>query len=86
MNVHATSDLQTYPLPPALLAHLRMVDRHAQNAARLGQPVEAIIVLSAHDYATVDEVVRVVSGGRFHAGSVTWNGRPLRRCAAAIAA
>lgn len=86
MNMHATDNLQTYPLPEPVIARLRMIDRHAQHAARLGLSVPANITLDVGDFASVDSVVRSVSGHRFNAATVRWNGRGLCFSASAIAA
>jgi hypothetical protein len=69
-----------------LAAYLRQLDQHAQQMARHGEWFAPEIALSAGDYALIDESVRTVSNGRFRASTVMWNGRPLRRHVAAVAA
>lgn len=86
MNMHATDNLQHYPLPASLVALLTCVDRRAQQDARRGIPVAAAITLSDGDYARVNAVVTAMSGRRYNAATVRWNGRPLCRCAVAAAA
>lgn len=86
MNMHATDNLQHYPLPATLEQHLRVVDGVAQRMARQGQDVDSDIVLSGNDYAVVDQIVRSMSGHRYNAATVQWNGRPLRSLACAAAA
>jgi hypothetical protein len=86
MNMHATDNLQLYPIPASLAGLLRRMDQEAQQVARLGRPVAATIVLSDGDYAIVDSVVRSMSGHRYSAATVRWNGRPLIPHAYAVAA
>jgi hypothetical protein len=86
MNMHATDNLKQYPLPPSIAMLLHTVDARAQQDARNGLAVAAAITLSDSDYAKVNAIVLAMSGHRFNASNVRWNGRPLRRCAVAAAA
>lgn len=72
-------NLKSYPLPDKLVAMLSKVDELAQNRARRGLPVPAVIALDDGDFDTVDEVVRRASGERITAWKVQWNGRQLAR-------
>lgn len=75
--VHITRNLATYPLPESVGAVLRHLDAAAQAVARAGGVVPDAIVLSDADFARVNAVVHVASGGVLCAGDVQWSGRRI---------
>ena len=75
--MNANLNLRLYPLPASIVATLSRVDATVERFAAKGEAVPSVIGLSRSDFATVDTIVRRVSGNRADARRVTWNGRSL---------
>lgn len=75
--MNANLNLQLYPLPANIRRNLDRVDQTVARFAEAGEPVPSVIGITREDFATVDAIVRRVSGNKADARSVTWNGRRL---------
>ena len=80
--MNALTEVKSYPLPDALADKLVEIDSVAQSMARVGKPVPEAVALDGRDFDTIDTIVRLASGERYSATSVTLSGRPLSRVAA----